>query len=396
MATAGELLREANESLQNGQLDRAAELFEQAHNADKEQPNGVIGLAKVAILLGQLEDAMRMLDAALKRFPKHAEAMAYRGVVDEAFGRIPAAMGYYEKAAKLDPKLGVARFNLGRALAQQKRWKDAIRELQAATKIEPGNLAYWDSLGIAYMESGDSAHAIEAFSEVIDINPLHLNGYLTLADTLVAAGKPDLAEQVLENAKGLFPEEGMVHSKLAAMAARRKDFASAVEHLRIQTEVDPLNETAWLNLSVFAMLASDLETAEQAAAKATEINPAGWRGFYQMGIVYDACELRDKAKDAFRKAIQNGADEWKPYNNLGNILMEGDAELDWREAAGVFGKALELAPVEEAYTPLFNLALAYWKLGDKVKAKECAQEAVNNGPPGDPTVEDARRLLTEP
>ena len=74
MATAGELLREANEFLAKGQLDEAADLFEQAHNADREQPNGAIGMAKVAILLGQNEDAMKILDAVLTTWLEFLQA----------------------------------------------------------------------------------------------------------------------------------------------------------------------------------------------------------------------------------------------------------------------------------------------------------------------------------
>jgi tetratricopeptide (TPR) repeat protein len=393
MATAGELLKEAEQFLEQGQVDKAAELFEQAHQADKSQPNGALGMARVALLIGQLEEAMQILDAVLKRFPKNAEALTYRGVVDEGFGRIPAALGWYEKAAKADPKLAVARFNLGRALGLQGKWKEAVRELQVATRQEPNNISYWDDLGIAYKESGDLPHAVEAFSQCIDINPLYLNGYMTLADVLVAAGQFDMATQALENAKGLFPEEGMVHSKLAAMAVRKKDFAGAVAHLKDQTAVDPKNAEAWNALSVFAMMVPDFELAEQAAQKLVEVAPQDWRGYYNLGVIYDAVRLVDKAIEAFRKSIQNGANQWKPFNNLGNLLMEGKKDLDWKEAAAMFGRALEMCPVEEGFIPLYNLAMAYFKLGDMENSKKCATEAAQNGPPGDPVTEDAKRFL---
>jgi tetratricopeptide (TPR) repeat protein len=392
-----ELLKQAEEYFAQGDLEQAANFFEQAHNEEaattKESPAGAIGMARVAIALGQFEDAMIILDKVLKTFPKSAEALNYRGVVDEAFDRLPAAIGWYEKSVKQDPKLAVARYNLGRAYGQMKRWKEAVRELQTATRQEPQNVPFWYALGIAYQESGDSGHAIEAFSECLELNPLFEDGYATLADILTMNDRTDLADDLLDKATALFPEVGVFHSKRAALAIRKQDYATAVEHLRRQCEVEPQVEENWLNLSTWAMMGGDLSTAEEGGKGAIAANPDGWQGYLHLGMVYHAVDLNDQAKEALRKAIANGADEWKPYNNLANVLLEDEAEASWREAVQVLERAIELAPEGESHLPLFNLALAHFKLGDKEKSKAAAQMAAMVGPPGDPTTENARKFL---
>ncbi len=393
MPTADELLQTAEQSFEQGDFEQAVTLFEQAHDANPQSPDGAIGMARVALMLGGYEDAMVILDRILRFFPKHAAANTYRGVVDEGFGRLEPALKYYEKAAKLDPRLPVARFNLGRCYGQLKRWKAAVRELQVATRQEPGNVAFWYNLGIVCQESGDSAKAIDAFSECVEINPLFVDGHLTLADVLVNAKRERLAEEILDNAAQLFPDEGIIHSKRAAMAARRGDPNGAIERLRQELEVDPENVDAWLNLSIFGMLAEDLEVAEEGAVKAAELEPDGWRAHYQLGMVYDAVGLKDQAKNALETSVANSPDsEWGPRNNLALLLMEETEEKPLLRASALLEEAKTHSPPEETHIALYNLALVHWKLDKKKESQAYARQAAA-GPPGDSVTEDAKRFL---
>ena len=395
--TSDDLVREAELRLAQGDLAKASELFMAAHELEasgrRKSPAGAIGVARVALLLGQTEDAKIALDKVLATFPDHAEALTYRGVVEEASTHLEEAIRLYERAVKADPKFPVARFNLGRAYGLQHRWKEAMRELQVAVRQSPDNRQYVYSLGIACQETGNTAQAIEAFSDVVEIDPLNLDGHVTLADVLVSAGREPLAIDILKNAAGLFPKAGIVYEKLAAILLRRGDPAGAGGYLRKQTEVDPKNVEAWVNLGVVALMVLDLETAEQAALKATDLAPKDWRGPYQLGMVYDASNLKDKAKEALRKAVLRGPNAWQPHNNLADLLMEESKPAAWQEAARLLERAVELGPTKNPHVPHYNLALIYWKLGDKAKSRQAAEAAVNLGPPGDSVTADAKRFL---
>jgi protein O-GlcNAc transferase len=397
MIRTEELVKEAEEQLALGNLAEAYTLFEQAHNEEassrRESPAAAIGLARVAILLGQPENAIALLDKVLAAFPKSAEAVNYRGVALEALGELDRAVKEYKRAAKLDPKLAVARFNLGRAYGLQKRWKEAVKELRTAVRQDPGVAAYHYSLGIACQESGDTAGAIEAFSDCVEADPVDLDPQMTLADVLVSAGREDLAEQILDNARTLYPEEGAIYAALAALRLRVGDPAGAGGLLRLQTEATPQDLEAWLNLNLVALAVLDLQTAERSALRAVELAPEDWRGHYQLGMVYDAGNLKDKAEAAWRTAIEKAPLQWQPYNNLGTLLMEKSDDASWDEAARCLEAALSLGPTAEPHVAFYNLALVSWKLGRTQKSKLAAQAAVDLGPEGDAVTADARRFL---
>jgi tetratricopeptide (TPR) repeat protein len=64
-----------------------------------------------------------------------------------------------KRAVALDPKLATAYFELGVLLADQDRYPEAIRELRAATRLEPGLAQAHYRLAQAYQRTGQQALA---------------------------------------------------------------------------------------------------------------------------------------------------------------------------------------------------------------------------------------------
>jgi TolA-binding protein len=78
MRGVAELLFKAEQHLERGELDEAAVLFDQAHDQNPNSPNGALGMARVALALGQAADARQILDKVLRRFPEHPKALELR------------------------------------------------------------------------------------------------------------------------------------------------------------------------------------------------------------------------------------------------------------------------------------------------------------------------------
>jgi len=70
-------------------------------------------------------------------------------------------------------------YRQGRAYVKQKRWDDAVREFQAALRIDPDNASAHFALGVVYGKQGNSDEAIREFQAVLRVNPnlpqAHLN-----------------------------------------------------------------------------------------------------------------------------------------------------------------------------------------------------------------------------
>jgi Flp pilus assembly protein TadD len=69
-------------------------------------------------------------------------------------GDAAAALPFARKAAEDAPRLGLAQYAYGVVLAETGAFSDAIVHLQAAVRIDPGNLGYHTALATAYSEAG--------------------------------------------------------------------------------------------------------------------------------------------------------------------------------------------------------------------------------------------------
>ena len=121
--SAERLVTQGQKQLDEGDVNSAVDWFNQALQSDPNHPKALIGLARCFLLAsGQepnlAERAGSLLEKVLRIAPKDAEAVIYRGVVDEAQGNINKARQHYERGVALDPRLFIGHFNLGRAAGQ--------------------------------------------------------------------------------------------------------------------------------------------------------------------------------------------------------------------------------------------------------------------------------------
>lgn len=390
-----DLLLEAEALLARNALPEALDAFTRAHREEVRSGKALrsaLGIARVELAQGKRAEAARRLDGLIKQFPSEAEPLTYRGVAAEGEGRLDEAIQFYRRATAAGPRSSVARFNLGRALGLKKLWPEAFLELVAAVKLAPDHAGYLYVLGTACQLAGKSADALEALTLCIAKAPRFFDAYVTLADVLVAAGRTEAADELLERTAMLFPSEGVVHSKRAAIAVRRGDLHAAIEHLERQVHVDSKDVEAWLSLSTFLLMTLNVEQAERALRQVLAIDPRNARAHYQLGVIFDTCRLRDEAEKAFRAAIASDPSLWRAHNNLATLLLESKKPGSEAEAIQLLEGALKSVPQAERPLPGYNLALAYWRAGRKSDSARAAREAAA-GPTGMDAAENARRFL---
>ena len=75
-----------------------------------------------------------------------------RGTAYHADGKYNEAIIQLKNALQIDPKFGPALHALGRAYRAKSWGADALRELQRAVEIQPGNLEAHADLAQAYLD----------------------------------------------------------------------------------------------------------------------------------------------------------------------------------------------------------------------------------------------------
>lgn len=96
----------------------------------------------------------------------------------------------YRKALEVNPKSTVSMYNLGNTLSQQQKFKEAMEQYDAATKIEKDKkklAQIYHNMGVLFQSGKDYAKAVEAYKMSLRNNPTdHETRYnLALAQKLL-------------------------------------------------------------------------------------------------------------------------------------------------------------------------------------------------------------------
>lgn len=150
---AGEALDEMSDS--SGAID----MFRKAVKAKPGEPNVHFGLGYLLWSQKQYPEAIKELQAELANDPNHAQSMLYIADADIQMNQNTDAAPLLEKAAKLDPSLGLAYLDLGILAANDERNDDALREFLAAEKLIPNDVNVHWRLGRLYRAMGRKEEA---------------------------------------------------------------------------------------------------------------------------------------------------------------------------------------------------------------------------------------------
>jgi Flp pilus assembly protein TadD len=225
----------------------------------------------------------------------------------------------------------------------------------------------------------------------LDLNPAFLEGWLALADLLMAAGELETAERALLEGIKKNPNAIPLLAREVAVAERLGRLDRALDFMEEIARLSPKDPEAQRRLAKLHLVNGKPEEAERAARRAVELAPRDPEGHFDLGIIYESAGRPDAAKKAYRRGIEVAPAEWKCHTNLG-LLLSTEKGPALEEALKLLERASHVAPPEEL-APRLNLALALYKHGDARRARAVAQE-VAKAEKGDPAVkEQASRFL---
>jgi beta-lactamase regulating signal transducer with metallopeptidase domain/Tfp pilus assembly protein PilF len=150
---------------------------------------------------GDLNEAMRLFQAAADTNPKDTKPLLSLALLLEGTGRPEQAAPIYELILKLDPNQPVALNNLAYIKAERGVDLDAALDLakRAAQQIKD-SAEVQDTLGMAYLKKNLPDDAEAAFRAAIKSNPNNPSFHYHLALALLPLGERDLAVQELQAA----------------------------------------------------------------------------------------------------------------------------------------------------------------------------------------------------
>jgi predicted O-linked N-acetylglucosamine transferase (SPINDLY family) len=204
-ASSDELFQQAQSLHQQGQLERAIELYGQCIERAPERAEAYYKRANALNGLGRLEPALEDYDRAIRFNPSYAYALCNRGSVLERLGRREEALASYDRAIELDPKDALTHYNRGSVLKDLKRYEEALASYESAIGLNGNYAEAYVNRGSVLQELWRHEAAVESFERAIALNPAIALGFQGLGVSLTQLKRFDLAIASVDKATALDP-----------------------------------------------------------------------------------------------------------------------------------------------------------------------------------------------
>ena len=196
----------------------------------------VLTLARCHLASGQIQEARALLGATSPEAQRSPQVQLLLADLAFAEGNKDQALGHVE-AARANGIAHHLLFNqVGRALLQFERWKEAADAFRRSLETEPDNPAALDGLATVHLAQGEWDHAVEKSLEAVGLVHFYPEAHFHLAVGLERAGQIREATAAYETALGLGYQPAMLHCHLMELY-KPIDAQKASEHQRAFTRL---------------------------------------------------------------------------------------------------------------------------------------------------------------
>lgn len=201
--------------------------------------------------------------------------------------------------------------------------RNAARPAPVSGGSEPRGAAAQFNLGVALVQQGRYREAEAAFRQTIRLDPASAESHAFLADILRDTGRYEEAEVAYRTVIRLDPARGVAYSNLGFIAASTGRYAEAEAAHREAVRLMPDNAVAHRNLGNFLCNTRQYAEAETTLREALRLDPADAGTYNALGVVLMAVKRYPEAEAAFREAIRLNPSDPNAYQNLQAIISAG-------------------------------------------------------------------------
>lgn len=355
-----------------------AEKAFQAAIADKPKDTSLrFGLVNLYRTADRAGDARRVLQEIIdldKNAPASLTARDQLAADWLSQGKLTQARALINEVLTASPRDGAALLMRGRMLLAEGKANDAIIDLRAAAKDQPGSPEVVSLLAQAHRQAGEAQLAREVLADAVKFKPDNAELRLLLAADMADAKEYDAANNEIDAALKAAPQNLRAYDLKAQLALVQKDVAGAEKiYTALKTQY-PQNPAGFLRLGKlyadqkkFDAALKEYDAAGRLAPDAPE--PALW----SMGVLI-AQRRFDEANARIDAMTQRNPKNVLPYQLRGEVAV---ARADLPQAETAYRKMIAFAPtVASGYVGLARVKVAQNDVASAIAALEQGEKAI--------------------
>ena len=229
------------------QLDQAIRLFGESEDAAYSR----YLRARVHTASGEIEEAEKQLERAVKLRPSLAEAWSDLGQARDSLGNDDGALVALKRAVEVNPDGAVAHTRLGSLYLRVGKPSDAVSHLERAVRLSPDNQTALNNLQLALREIGNKERADQVKAQLAELfrkrdqesqNALSAVKLNNEGAELERKGNLPGAAEKYRAALELNPGHAGMRVNYAVALLRLGRWERGLEELRMALRQDPSNE----------------------------------------------------------------------------------------------------------------------------------------------------------
>jgi tetratricopeptide (TPR) repeat protein len=260
----------------------------------------------------------------------------------------------------------VTLIRLAGALQQIKQPESALRLLQDAQRVYPGD--FWLNMGLGGLlyDQKDHVAALRFYTAAVALRPTSGAAHNGLGNALVGQKKLDEAIAAFTKAIKLASTDFAAHYNLGIVHSHQQQLDKAIEEYRKAIELNPTFAPAYNNLGSALRRQNKLDEAVAGYRKAIKLGTKEAGTYHNLGDVLLVQKKLDDAAAAYRGAIRLQPDHATAHLNLG-VVLKAQGKID--EAIAEYRETIRLNK---------DLPAAHNNLGNALRDKGKSPEAVDS------------------
>lgn len=304
-----------------GRTGEAASIL-RAIAADSEWTSAAnLRLAAIEYRSGRIADAERLVDGLIAADRLDASAQLLKANVLVSRGQLEEAARHVEIAVSAAPRSARPHFALGKINLLRQRPEEAKRAFTEALRVNPRAGDAQAELARLHLAEGAVPEALDYANQAVTNDAGNLEARLTQVRALMASGRPDQAESILQSMLRSHPAVAAVHAQTGLVMASRNDRVAARQHFQRALELDARQLDA-----IAGLISLDLAAGRPAAAvaRATDAVSGAARpsaALVLAGRTYAAVGDARRAEESFIAALQADPGNLSAYESLGRFYV---------------------------------------------------------------------------
>ncbi|MGP0063976.1 MAG: tetratricopeptide repeat-containing sulfotransferase family protein [Isosphaeraceae bacterium] len=314
---------------------------------------------------GRLDEAARLYEAAMARYPSNADACCLLGVVRNQQGRSTVAVPLIQRALALRPGVAAFHANLGLAWQAQGRLPEAADEFGKALALGPEDVAVHVNRGVIVRALGQNELALDHFRRATELHPRLAQARTNLGALLTEMGRPEEALTHCQVAVAIEPRLVEAHINLGNVLRVLGRLAEARACYQQAMRMDPTRAQAASGLGLTAIQVGSWDEALDWFRKAVALEPRSVEFLRHLAEVASDRKLYAEVQSCCERILEIDPDHAIAHNALGYISHEA-GRLE--EARRRYQVAIRLKP--DLAVAHHNLGVLESEMGDLTEAEE--------------------------